>query len=423
MSLLTSTGFQFLGFVVSLALCAIFSFLETSITALRIFKLKELSKSINKYQNLFNILEKNPQSVLTTILIVNSLANAMCAALLSLVMTEVFLRFNLPEGFGFSIGVFIATAAILIFGEIIPKHLARAHGTNLLKSIIWLINLVYLALYPVAKVLTTISNFITNIIGIKSGTEDEASEQEIQFLIDYIDEKGLMEPEKTKMLQSIFDIGTKPIKGIMVPGPDIVKINVEDSFEQALNIFKKCQFSRLPVYKGSPNHIIGMLHQKDLLLILQEGKQDTLLKDIVRQTIFAPGSMKINQLLREFKEQHKHMAIVLNENGDLFGLVTLEDVLEEIVGEIADEYESVAKKLIPIQENNWVAEGSIGLKDLGKELGIHFEAESATTLGGFLIENFQYLPVKGEKLEYKDYTFQIQKTSAQRIFLVLIIKN
>jgi putative hemolysin len=419
---LLSMGLQTLGFVISLFLCAVFSFLETSITALRLFKLKELSKSTDKYRDLFDTLEKNPQRILITILIVSSLANATSAALISQVMTEIFSRLQLSEGIGFSLGIFVATAAILIFGEVIPKHLARSRGTELLKSGLWLTNMVYFALHPAVKVLNRISDFITSKIGGKIKLEEEASEQEIQFLIDYIDEKGLMEPEKTKMLQSIFEIGTTPIKEIMIPGPDIIKINIDGSTEEALKIFTEHQLSRLPVYKTSPNNIIGMLHQKDLFLMLQEDKKLEF-KELVRQTIFAPESMKVNQLLREFKEQHKHMAMVLNEHGDLVGLVTLEDVLEEIVGEISDEYESESKKLISIQQNSWIAEGSIGLEDLSKDLGIEFKAEGALTLGGFLTEKFQHLPVKGEKIIYKDYTFQIQKASQRRIFLVLIFKN
>lgn len=417
-----SMGLQTLGFIISLFLCAVFSFLETSITALRLFKLKELAKSTTKYEQLFATLENNPQRILITILIVSSLANATSAALISQVMTEIFAKLHLSEGIGFSLGIFVATAAILVVGEVIPKHLAKSRGTELLKSGLWLTNMVYFALYPAVKILNKISDFITSKIGGKIKEEEEASEQEIQFLIDYIDEKGLMEPEKTKMLQSIFEIGTTPVKEIMVPGPDIIKINIDDALEKALKVFTECRFSRLPVYKNSPTNVIGILHQKDLLLNVQEGNKIEL-KDLVRPTIFAPESMKVSQLLKEFKDQHKHMAMVLNEHGDLIGLVTLEDVLEEIVGEISDEYEAESKKLIPIQSNSWIAEGSLGLEELSKELKTEFEAEGALTLGGFLIEKFQHLPVKGEKIEFNGYTFQIQKASPRRIFLVLIVKN
>ena len=417
-----SVSLQIIGFVLALGLCAVFSFLETSITALRLFKLKELSSSTKKYTELFNSLEKNPHRVLITILIVSSLANATSAALITQVMTDLFAFLNLSEGVGFSIGIFVATAAILIFGEIIPKHLARTRGTDLLKSALWLANLVYYVLYPIVKILNKISDFITGKIGGKAKIESEASEREIEFLIDYIDKKGLMEPEKTKMLQSIFDIGTTPIKEIMVPGPDIIKINIDDSIEEALKLFSEHQFSRLPVYSASTNNVVGLIHQKDIFLKLQQGTQPTI-RELIRQTIFAPESMKVNQLLREFKEQHKHMAMVLNEHGDLVGMVTLEDVLEEIVGEISDEYEAESKKIIPIQKNSWLTEGSLGLEELATELGIKFDAEGAVTLGGFLIEKFQHLPVKGEKINYQGFTFQVQKASPKRIYLVLITKN
>jgi len=414
---------QFLGFLVSLAVCALFSFLETSITALRLFKLKELSESTQKYKSLFEVLEKNPHRILITILLMSSLANATGAALITHIMENLFAQFNLSEGLGFSMGIFIATSSILIFGEIIPKNIAKSHGENLLKSTLWITNATYYILYPFVQFLTKISDFVTQKIG-KKATGHEPSEKEIQFLIDYIDEKGLMDPDKTEMLQNIFRLGRKPVKEIMIPEIDIVTIDANTTVKNALSMFTKYQYSRLPVFEKDPDNIIGIVYQKDLFSELNPATpQQRIVKDIVRPIIFVPESLKVNQLLRQFKQQQMHMAMVLNEYGGISGLVTLEDVLEEIVGEISDEYESISKKVVLLRENEWLVDAAMPLEELSDLLNISFEAEDVFTLGGFLAEQLQSLPKKGDRIAYKEFCFQIQKASPKRVLQVLVFKD
>lgn len=413
---------QFIGFLISLGVCALFSFLETSITALRLFKLKELAESTQKYKSLFQALEKHPHRIIITILIVSSLAHATAAALITHIMESVFASLHLSEGLGFSIGIFIASSSILIFGEIIPKNIARSHGEGPLKSMLWITNGVYFLLYPFVQLLTKISDFLTYKFG-KKIHEDEPSEKEIQFLIDYIDEKGLMDPDKTEMLQNIFRLGKKPVKEIMVPEIDIISIDAKLKIKDALLVFTKYQFSRLPVYDNDPDNIIGIVYQKDVFNELIQKTEDKSVKNIVRPIMFVPESLKVNQLLRQFKQQQMHMAMVLNEYGGMSGLVTLEDVLEEIVGEIADEYESISKKVIALKENEWLVDAAIPLEDLAELLKITFEAEDVFTLGGFLTEQLQHLPKKGDRFSYKDYCFQIQKASPKRVLQVLVFKD
>lgn len=413
---------QFIGFLISLGVCALFSFLETSITALRLFKLKELAASTSKYQSLFQTLEKNPHRILITILIVSSLANATSAALITHIMETLFAAYNLSESLGFSIGIFVATSSILIFGEIIPKNIAKLHGESLLKSTLWITNTVYILLYPFVQFLTKITDFVTQRIGKKS-SEHEPSEKEIQFLIDYIDEKGLMDPDKTEMLQNIFRLGSKPVKEIMIPETDIITMNANTSIKDALSIFNKYQFSRLPVFEKDPDNFIGIVYLKDIFSHLTQNTEDKMVKDIVRLILFVPESLKVNQLLRQFKQQQLHMAMVLNEYGGISGLVTLEDVLEEIVGEISDEYESISKKVITLREGEWLVDAAMPLEDLSEMLNISFEAEDVFTLGGFLTEQLQNLPKKGDRINYKEYCFQIQKASPKRVLQVLIFKD
>jgi len=416
---------KILGFTSSLIATALFSFLETSLTALRLFKLKELEQNMKQYKRLFHALENDSHRVLITILIASSLANVTSAALITDLVESIFKNLQFSQGIGFSLGIGLATSAILIFGEIIPKNFARSYGNRFLKSTIWLTNFTFFLLYPFVTLLIRVSNFFLSFMN-KSGTHEAnefvTSEKEIQFLIDYINEKGLMEAEKTAMLQSVFNIGKKPIRDIMVPDPDIVSVSSHARISQALDIFCKHQFSRLPVYEGNKDNIIGLIHQKDVFLLLSKNIDKELL-DIVRPILFVPEIMKVNQFMKEIREKQMHMAIVLNEHGSVTGLVTLEDAIEEIVGEIKDEYEPKIEIITALQDGNWLVDASSDLTELEEILKISFDTEEVTTLGGFLSEQLQHVPKKGERLSYKGYCFQIQKATPKRVTQVLVLRE
>ena len=373
---LQSLNIPIICFSLSLIARSVFSFLETSITAMRLFKLKELAERTGKYPALFYTLETNPQQVLIAILIANCLTDVTNAALATYIMENLFAHFNLSGNLGFSIGIFMATMASLIFGE-----------TQQTSTTQWI-----------------------------------SSEKEIQFLIDYINEKGLMETEKTEMLQNIFELGHTPVKEILIPANDIVSVSAEATINDILSIFVQRQFTRLPVYQESPDNVIGMIHLKDVFALVSRGDKK-MVKELLHPILFVPETLKVNQLLREFRQQHKHIAMVLNEHGIITGLITLEDVLEEIVGEISDEHEPATEKVISLKNGSYLVDAGIDLENLEKYLNIVFEVEESVTLGGFLTERLQHVPKKGERVVYKEFCFQVQKASPKRVISVLVFKD
>lgn len=411
------------GFVIALLGCGLFSFLETSVTALRLFKLKEIAISTTGYKKLLDTLENSPHQVLITILIASSLANVTAAALITSIMEQVFERLHYSTGLGFSVGIGFGTFVILLFGEVIPKNIAKFHGEKFFKSTLWIANITFYLLHPFVRLLTIFSGFFVSLFGSKAeSTELITSESEIRFLIDYINKKGLIETEKTEMLHSIFNFGSKQVKEIMVPLSDIIMIDSTESLKDALTQFSTYQFSRLPVYEKNPDNVIGMIYQKDIFALLSKG-EDKPLKQLVRPLIFVHENMKINQLLRQFRVDRMHMAMVINEHGNIIGMVTFEDVLEEIVGEISDEYEEITEKIVPLQEGGWLVDATVDLDDLAELLGIEFTVEDAYTLAGFLIAELQHLPKKDERVLYKGYYFQVHKASHKRVIQVLIYKE
>lgn len=411
-------------FLVSLAFCALTAFLETSVTALRVYKLKELAQTKTKYQNLISLLEKNQTKVLSTILIVKNLTDVTASAFGADLMLKCF--FPLPKALAVWVGIIVTTVFILVFGEIIPKIIAKLHANRIFGSTLGLINIIYYLLYPVVQYFMPLVYSVIRKILKTSKLEEEdtvlTSEAEVKFLMEYIQEKKIMDPDKTSMIQSVLELGTKPVKEIMVPSIAITSINLNSTIEEALTIFNKYQFSRLPVYTGASDNVVGMLHFKDIILICSQNQKKSL-KELLRPIIFIPENTKINQLLKEFKHQHMHLAMVINEYGSIIGLVSLEDILEEIVGDIRDEYESIPQKIVTLKPNNWLVDTSIELKDLTSFLNISFEKTDSQTLSGFLNEQFQHVPKKGEKIMYRDYHFQIQQASAKRALQILIFKE
>lgn len=407
-------------FLFALSICALFSFLETSITAMRLFKLKELEGKTTRYKEFLTMLENNPQYVLITILVATNMACILTAVLLQNMIEKLFADLQLPEGVGFTVGIAAGTIIVSLLGEIIPKSIGQARS-SMLGSFLWLANIIYKILSPISPPLIAISKYFSKSDGGQG--EHAISEKEIHFLINYVEKKGIMEHDKISMLQNVFRMGSTHVKEILIPNSNIISVDIKSNIDELVKLFENYRYSRFPVFENNPENIIGIVYQKDLFLHLQLNKAKFSLKDIIKPIIFVPDSLKVSELLKEFKQQSIHMAMVLDEYGSTIGLVTLEDALEEIVGDITDEHDpnSNSDKITVIKKNKeWLVDATADLDRLQDYLQIHFRVETAVTLGGFLTEQVQHLPVKGEKIFYKNYCFTIEKANKKRVLRVYI---
>jgi magnesium and cobalt exporter, CNNM family len=411
---------------VALAARATLSFLETSITALRLFRLKEIAHTTTQYLPLLQTLEKNPQRVLITIIVANNFVDVTSASLATFIMGTIFTNIGFSSGLGFTFGIAFATIGITIFGEILPKSFAKVRSESAFRSMLWLINAVYVFLYPFVFVLVKFSDYVMYKVGGQEALEGSSqwvsSEREIQFLINYIHEKGLLELEKREMLQNIFELGSTPAKEVMIPATDIVSIDLNTPIDKAFEFFSHHPYTRMPAYEDKQDNIIGMIHQKDLFIMFSKNEKKTL-RDIIRPMMFVPESLKVNQLLGKFREKQMHIAIVINEHGIVTGLITLEDIIEEIVGEINDEHEPSLGKIMPLSKEEWIVDATITLEDLEDFLGIRFPREGSVSLAGFLTELLQHIPQKDEEVTYKSFLFKIEKATPLRVQFVHIVKQ
>ena len=405
-------------FFISLFFASLFAFLETSFTALRLFKLKELQGSFSKYRKLFKSWEEDPQRILITILIANNFAHVFASVLITEVMQK------LLGNFGLAVGIPIATVMILIFGEIFPKSLAKTQHQKLFYSSLFLVNFLYKLFYPFVSILISLAKMFFSYLGkpdlLNNG--ETVSEKEIEFLIDYSDEKGIIETEKSEMLQNVFELGQTLVKEIMIPTTDMKIINVEVDQNEAMEVLSKYRFSRLPIYQKKEENIIGIIHQKDIFELIYKNQKKPL-KDLVRPVLFVPETKLINQLLSEFLKKSRHMAIVIDEYGAVAGLVTLEDVIEQIVGQIRDEHEKVRTEIVPLEEGGWIIDAGISLEEVEDLLDIKFKVEESITLGGFMTEKLQHLPQNGEQFFYEGYLFKVHNSTPRRVLQVLVTKK
>ena len=404
-------------FFFSLFFAGLFAFLETSFTALRLFRIKELRISVARYKSLFDSWEKNPQRILITILIANNFAHVLSSVLITEVMQTIF------GNIGLVIGVPVATIMILIFGEILPKTFAKSHHGRAFTSSLFVINILYKMFYPLVSGLLGMTRFFLSRVGRPDLLESQEaiSEKEIKFLIDYSDQKGLMATEKSEMLHNVFELGQTLVKEILVPKVDVKILSISSSLHDAMEMFSKYRYSRLPIFDGKEDNIVGMIYQKDIFELVYKDKKKTI-KEVMRPIPFVPETKIINQLLSDFLKKRQHMAIVLDEYGAIVGIVTLEDVIEEIVGEIRDEHEKICTEIVSLPDGSWVIDAGVSLDKVEELLGIYFEVEDSVSLGGFLTEELQHLPKVDDQVTYEGYFFKVKQATSRRVLQVQVSK-
>lgn len=246
------------------------------------------------------------------------------------------------------------------------------------------------------------------------------SEDQLRFLIDASEEPGLIEEEEKKMIASIFQLGETMVRELMVPRIDLVAIEEQTSLEDALDVIIQAGHSRIPVYSGNIDHIQGLLYAKDLLPPFRDGQHDLPIAQLMRPAYFVPESKKVDDLLRELQQRKVHMAVIVDEYGGTAGAVTIEDLLEEIVGDIQDEYDTEAPMAVQVSEREFVFDAQIRLDEVSEILDVAFESEDSDTLGGLIYSKLGSIPTVGSRVEYDGLHFDVQAVQGRRILQVKV---
>lgn len=415
-----SDAIQIIILILLLFLSGLFSSAETAMTAVNKIKMRSLAEEGNKRAAaVLDITEHHTGKMLSAILIGNNIVNIYATALAT----------TLAYSFGgamVSLVTALMTIAILVFGEITPKNLATIKSTQLA-----------LAYIPVLKAYMTIMTpliFLINIIcrGIlflfrvdPNAKNNTMTEDELRTIVDVSHEDGVIESEEKEMIYNVFDLGDARAKDVMVPRVHVTFADVNSTYQELIDIFKEDKFTRIPIYEETTDNVIGTINMKDLLL--SDDKENFTVRDILREAYFTYEYKSISELLVEMRDASLNIAIVLDEYGETAGIITLEDILEEIVGEIHDEYdENEEEQFVKlIKENEYIIEGSYNLDDLNDRLeedgraDVQFKSEDFDSLGGYIIEHLDRLPEVGD--EYITETgirLVVEKLDKNRIQLV-----
>lgn len=385
-----TSAIQFFILIILVLLSAFFSSAETSLTTANKIKLKALADEGDKRAKTVLKATEDSGKMLSAILIGNNIVNLSAA---SLVTT---LALNLWGSAAIAFASGTLTVIILIFGEITPKTLATIHSDKMARlyagSILFLMRI----LTPAIFIINKLAFLVLTLLRVDpSAKAPSMTEHELRTIVDVSHEDGVIESEERQMIYNVFDFGDSLAKDIMVPRVDMTFLDVESTYEEMLDVFRREKFTRLPVYEGSTDNVIGVLNVKDLLV--HDSSREFNLRSLLREPYFTYEFKKTSELMMEMRKDSINFTIVLDEYGATAGLITLEDLLEEIVGEIRDEYDKDEEELIrEIGEREYIVEGSLKLDDLNNALGLTLDSEDYDSVGGYVIERLDHLPHAGE---------------------------
>jgi putative hemolysin len=406
-------------FCLFLLLSAFFSASETALISSNPYTLDLMEQKGSHRARLIKRLLARLDHLLAAILIGNNLVNIAAASVATLFFLSI-----IPDRRQAALAATLATTVlILIFGEINPKTLAAYHPLKTSLLVIRPLRLVVILFYPLVKAFTLLSGLIVRRGPEREGGKSQAlNEEEIRLLLT----RGIkgMSSHRRRMIGGVLDIGGRPVKEIMIPRPEIKAIEVGASFKQVMETVLATEYSRLPVYRGRTDNIEGLIHSKDIIPYLIDNK-DFKINEILRRPFFIPESASIEKVLLQMQENAVHMAFVVDEFGTLEGIVTLEDLIEEIVGDIRDESDEKAEEWFHAEgKDTYLVKGNASIKELCQRLPLCLpQTAGFTTLAGFLLYRFGKIPRESDALEFRGHQFIVEKMNKRHISLVRIILN
>ena len=391
----TSGVIQLFSIIVLIFLSGFFSSAETALSTVNRVRMRSLEEEGNKRAARVNKILDNYSKMISTILIGNNIVNVAAASITTS------LAYSLG-GSAVAIANAVITIAILLFGEITPKTTATIHAEKLALIYAPIISIFMKIMTPVIFIINGLSNAVLLLLRIDPNAKNQTmTENQLRTIVDVSHEDGVIESDEKEMIYNVFDLGDAKAKDVMVPRVHVTFADVNTTYEELIEIFREDKFTRLPIFEDSTDNVIGTINMKDLLLF--DNTKEFHIRDILREAYFTYEYKNISELLVEMREASFNIAIVLDEYGDTAGLITLEDILEEIVGEIHDEYDENEEDFIKeIGEREYMIEGSTNLDDLNDRLDLQLESEDYDSLGGFIIEHLDRLPEEGDSITTED---------------------
>lgn len=411
----SSSVLQLVFLIVLIALSAFFSSAETALTTVNRVRVRTLIDEGNKRAAVLQKVLDNYSKMLSSILIGNNVVNLSASALTTTLAMKIW------GNYAVSIATGVLTLVVLLCGEIVPKNAATLNAEKISLAYARIIYYLMKLLTPVIYIVDRLSVGIMILLHVDPNKKkDQITESELKTYVDVSHEDGVIESEEREMIYNVFDFSDAVAKDIMIPRIDMSTINVEAGYEELLGVFKEYMYTRIPVYQEDNDNIIGLVNIKDFILV--EDRENFKITDILREAYYTYEFKKTADLMIEMRERRFNVAFVLNEYGSCVGMITLEDLLEEIVGEIRDEYDADEDELIQeISERQYLVEGGMKLDDINDALGTELESEDYDSIGGIIIEILDRMPVPGDEVTTEaGITLRAENVQQNRITKVLM---
>ncbi|MBN1560925.1 HlyC/CorC family transporter [candidate division KSB1 bacterium] len=365
---------------------------------------------------------KHPRRLLITILLCNTLVNVTAASVATILFLQIARVVGLSQGVAVLLNVGVVTFLILILGEITPKVLAVKNPQQFAKLTALLLQFINYLFLPVSFILDKFMEFMTSLFGLREHEKERLLDvDEFQTLLDIGEEQGALEEDEKEMLHSIFEFGATTVREIMIPRTDVVCVAKDITLSELVEVIKSKGHTRIPVYAETIDQIQGIINAKDLLSLTPQRDEKIDILELARPPIYVPESKKIDDLLRLFQKERQHLAIVVDEYGGTSGIVTLEDIIEEIVGEIRDEYDKETSLYRKIDDETFIVNAKMDIESLNELMNIRLpESDEYETVGGYILEQTGSLPKEGEAIRFEDYVLKMETVEKNRIVLVRI---
>ena len=420
----SSWGYIIFEFVLLVTFSAFFSGMEAALLSVSRIKLESMASKDSKIAQKILDFKKNPERFISPIVLGNNFANILASVLATYFSVMLAKAHNLSTSTSLIITTVVLTVVIVIFGEVIPKSVAAYNPEKFSISFFYIFYFFWVILFPFAWLLSKISRGFLILFGIKKEVKTVfKNPEELIMMLHLGKEEGIIEKSEEKMIFSIFEFGDTLVREVMTPRVDMITVPVGANLDQILNTVVQSNHSRMPVYKGKVDNIVGILYIKDLFKLFLSGVDEhkIKLKDILRPAYFVPETKRVDELFREMQKKKIQIAIVFDEYGGISGLVTMEDLLEEIVGEIQDEYEAEEKNFQKIGNNAYLVSGMMSIDDFNEEFNANLSDEEADTIGGIILEKLGRLPHSGEEIEVENFKFIVNKIRGRRIVQIKVI--
>ena len=404
---------QLIVIIIGIILSAFFSSSETALTSVNVFKIRQMEKNGVEKAPLVKKLVDNIGSVLTTILIGNNIVNIVTTTVATIFFTEVMG----PKGA--VISPIILTIVVLIFGEVTPKNIATAHSEKLALKVARPIRFIDIFLKPINFILGKITGAITKIFVGEEENSNLVTEEDLKTIVDVSEEQGVLNNEESEMINNVFEFGNSYVADIMTARTNMEAISVESTPEELNEMLKDTNHSRIPVYGKNIDNIVGILHMKDIVSTIADGN-DLILEELIRPAFYVYDNMHIFDLFTNMRAENVSLAIVIDEYGGTSGLVTIEDIVEELVGEIDDEYDKDNQEVFKLTDYSYLVKSSMHLNDFNDYFNTELQEIKNDSVGGFVIDHLSRIPEAGDSIKIDNVIITVDEVDRYKIEMLKV---